>query len=100
MTRWRSVTTPGGCYHLAMTDAELRSAVLALPVDERAGQAREIIASLDGAPDAGAEEAWVTEIERRAQQVADGTASLTDWTVVRERLEARLKARRASSTQR
>lgn len=83
-----------------MTPAHLRSAVLSLPVDERADLAREIIASLDGDADAGAAQAWLAEIERRAQQVADGTAVLTDWTVVHERLASRLKARRASSTSR
>ena len=34
-----------------MSSKELLDAVLALPLDERASLAREIIASLDGAPD-------------------------------------------------
>jgi hypothetical protein len=50
-------------------------------------------------PDEGADPdavaAWVGELDRRAQAVADGTAELVDWDDARERIAARLKARRA-----
>jgi hypothetical protein len=50
--------------------------------------------SLDVGAEAGAEEAWVEELDRRAQAVANGTATLVDWTDVEKRISARLKARR------
>ena len=44
--------------------------------------------------EAGGEEAWAEEIGRRAQAVADGTATLVDWADAEKRITARLKARR------
>jgi len=52
----------------------------------------------DADPDA--EAAWVAELDRRAQAVADGTAKLVDWDEARERIAARLKARREGRTPR
>ncbi|MBI3201395.1 MAG: addiction module protein [Myxococcales bacterium] len=44
--------------------------------------------------------AWVAELDRRAQAVADGTAKLVDWEDARERITAVLKARREARTPR
>jgi putative addiction module component (TIGR02574 family) len=83
-----------------MSSDKLRSEVLALPADERAELAHALLESLhEGAdPDAGA--AWIAELDRRAQAVADGTAKLVDWNEARDRIAARLKARREGRTPR
>ncbi len=68
--------------------ALLRKA-LALPDDERAGIATELIASLDEQDSddpASARELWTQEIERRARRVAAGESGGEDWESVRQRL--------------
>jgi putative addiction module component (TIGR02574 family) len=79
-----------------MSAEKLRREALALPLDERAALAKELLLSLeeDEPAEAGAEEAWAEEIGRRAQAVADGTATLVDWADAEKRIMARLKARR------
>lgn len=76
-----------------MSSDEILPAALALPAKERAKLAREILQSLQ-TPDPGADEAWVDEIDRRAQEIEDGTAQLVDWESAREQIANRLKARR------
>ncbi len=65
---------------------------LRLPPSDRAAIARELIASLDGPPDANVEEAWLVEVERREQEMSAGTAKLEEWSVVRERIATRLRS--------
>ncbi len=77
-----------------MRTEKLRSEVLALPAEERAELAQALLESLHGEADPDAEAAWLAELDRRAQAVADGTAKLVDWDEARERIAARLKARR------
>lgn len=83
-----------------MTETELRSAVLALPRDERAALAHELLTSLDGRADPDADEAWLRELERRAREVRDGTAALVDWDDAKARISARLRALREDPTSR
>ena len=83
-----------------MTADKLRAEVLALPPDERAEIAHALLESLHGDADPDAETAWIAELDRRAQAVADGTAKLVDWDDARERIAARLKARREARTSR
>lgn len=64
--------------------------VLSLPEDERAEIAARLIESLDAAPDAGVDEAWADEIERRCAELDSGQAVTSDWEHVRRRIEARL----------
>ena len=59
---------------------------LALPTEERARIAVDLIASIDGEPDADAEAAWAEEIERRAREGSPGA----DWATVRKRIERTL----------
>ena len=69
---------------------------LALPADERADVAAELLASLEAAApeDAAAvQEAWAVEIERRARRVLSGTSSGEPWSIVRERTARRLTER-------
>ena len=70
--------------------ALLRDA-LALPLDERADVAAELLASLDDAeaehPD-DVEAAWAADIERRARRVMSGQSAGVPWEDVRRRAEA------------
>ena len=86
-----------------MTDVsheKLRAELLALPAEERAKLAHALLESLDEGTDADTDAAWLTELERRADAVADGTATLVLWEEARERIKARLKARREARTPR
>jgi putative addiction module component (TIGR02574 family) len=83
-----------------MSSDKLRAEVLALPADERAELAHALLESLHEEADPGAEAAWIDELDRRAQAVADGTAKLVDWEEARARITARLKARREARTPR
>jgi len=78
-----------------MNAKELLEAALALPAEERARLAHTLLGSLDGPPEAGCAEAWVAEIERRAQDLADGTVLPVDWDVARERIRRRRKEQRS-----
>lgn len=78
-----------------MTDraqALLREA-LALPADERADVAAELLASLDGTDTNAAEveAAWASEIETRARRVLAGDSSGISWEDARRRAEADLR---------
>lgn len=67
---------------------------LALPINERADVAAELLASLDDAraEDAAAvEAAWAAEIERRARRVMAGESEGVAWDDVRRRAEAELR---------
>ena len=67
---------------------------LKLPRDQRAGVARELIASLDDPAEEGVEGAWLDEAERRQREAAAGTVPLEDWSEVRERIASRLRSLR------
>jgi putative addiction module component (TIGR02574 family) len=75
---------------------KLRQEALALPLDERAALAKDLLLSLDDAADDATEQTWLEELDRRAQAVANGTAKLVDWSDAEQRISARLKARRAA----
>ena len=68
---------------------DLFEEALSLPAKQRARLAHELLQSLDEGEDPDAAEAWLSEIERRAKEVRDGTAQVEEWAVVRKRLEAR-----------
>jgi putative addiction module component (TIGR02574 family) len=70
---------------------ELLSSVLRLPIGERAHFVRKLLASLDEEEDTGAEEEWVREVERRAEESFAGTAETEPWEEVRARVSARLR---------
>ena len=58
---------------------------------ERAELALALIESLDGPPDAGVEEAWQIEVERRLAQIDRGEVQLIPGDEVLERLRHRLR---------
>ena len=69
---------------------------MALPVNERADLAAELLASLDDAAaedPAEVEAAWAAEIERRARRVMTGETAGIPWEDVRRRAEAELRRR-------
>lgn len=57
-----------------------------LPPEARAALAGSLLDSLDTEVDAGAEEAWSTEIERRLREIDQGTTKLVPWDEVRRRI--------------
>lgn len=75
---------------------ELLREALALPVEERADVAAELLASLDEPPTsdiAAVEAAWAREIERRARRVMSGESVGEPWDDVRRRVAQRLADR-------
>jgi putative addiction module component (TIGR02574 family) len=74
-----------------MSKSKLLEAALALPPDERADLAREIIASLDGPPDEGSAEAWRAEIERRLRDIEEGRVGTVPWSEAERRVRERLQ---------
>ena len=83
-----------GYTEIMKTDpSHLLSQALKLPDDERAALAAELIASLDGDPDEGVEEAWAAEIKRRVDQIERGAVELIPWEQVRAELRQRLDER-------
>ena len=78
---------------MSATTDELLDTALKLSSGDRARLAAELIASLDGPPDEGVEEAWAVEIEHRAAQVADGSVKLVDWDTVKSRIKPKTRKR-------
>ena len=74
----------------SLTLEKVRSEALNLPESERAELAHDLVASLDGPADAGAESAWDVEILRRLAEIDSGTAELIDREELRRRMRARM----------
>lgn len=75
---------------------DLLREALALPIDERADVAAELLASLDDAGTenrAEVEAAWAAEIEKRARRVMAGESEGIPWADVRRRAEDELRKR-------
>ena len=74
---------------------DLLREALALPVDERAEVAAQLLASLDEDDVAteDVEAAWAVEIEKRARRVLSGQSEGIPWEDVRRRAEAELPKR-------
>lgn len=74
---------------------EILQEALALPVDERADVAAQLLASLDDEDVAteDIEAAWAIEIEKRARRVLSGQSEGIPWEDVRRRAEAELRKR-------
>jgi putative addiction module component (TIGR02574 family) len=70
---------------------DIRHDALSLPLGERAELARDLIASLDGPPDADARVEWDKEICRRINEIRSGQAVLLEPDDVISRIRARLK---------
>jgi putative addiction module component (TIGR02574 family) len=74
---------------------DLLREALALPLDERADVAAQLLASLDDEDVAtdDIEAAWAVEIEKRARRVVSGQSEGIPWEDVRRRAEAELRKR-------
>ena len=74
---------------------DLLREALALPVDERADVAAQLLASLDDedVPTEDIEAEWAVEIEKRARRVLSGQSEGVPWEDVRRRAEAELRKR-------
>jgi len=59
-----------------------------LPVAERAELAADLLASLDGEPEADVEAAWASEVERRAREALADPDDDVAWEAVRAELHA------------
>ena len=66
---------------------------LRLEPETRAELAAELLDSLDGPPDPGAEAAWDAEIERRIAAIEAGTIKLEPWETVKRRIEKEILGR-------
>lgn len=75
-----------------MTDAakKLLEAASALPEEERLELASELIASVDGPPDADWESTWVAELDRRVEAARKRGELAPEWAEVRARLLSQL----------
>ena len=69
---------------------KLRAEILSLPDKDRAELALQLMASLDGAPESDAEQAWDAEILRRVAEIDAGTAKLIDRGEFSRRLRERI----------
>ena len=70
---------------------KIRETAMALPLDDRAELARELIASLDGPTDPDAQQAWDVELCRRINELRAGNATLLEPEDVLARARRRLK---------
>jgi putative addiction module component (TIGR02574 family) len=72
----------------------LHAAVLALPEEDRADLAVDLLDSLDGPADEGAEEAWAAEVGARVTALREGRAEVIPFEEAMAAARERLKARR------
>jgi putative addiction module component (TIGR02574 family) len=77
--------------------AEKVAEVLALPEQDRAFLARQLIASLDDAADADAETEWHDLIDRRSREIEQGKVSCRPVEEVVHDIRKKLHARRQPS---
>jgi putative addiction module component (TIGR02574 family) len=77
--------------------AEKVAEVLALPEDDRAYLARQLIASLDDTEDADAETQWQEVIARRSREMAEGRVDACPEEEVIRDIRAKLHAHRQAS---
>ena len=86
---------PGSILTMTENASTVLREALALPADERAQVAADLIASIDEErdDDTAVVAAWAQELERRAQQILRDRSSGEDWVTARERIAGRLTGR-------
>lgn len=77
-----------------MSTDELLAEALSLTRVDRARVAQELFSSLQESDEEVAT-AWVTELERRSREVAEGRVQTTSWETVRTEILKELQARNA-----
>lgn len=88
------VFDPSGLPVPQMSSATLKRALdlaLELPETERAALAHDLLASLDGPPDADAQQAWENEITKRLNELESGKACTVDADEALRRIDTRLR---------
>jgi putative addiction module component (TIGR02574 family) len=82
---------------VAKTADDLRTEVLALPVEERARIASELLASLDSeaVDETEVDELWSVETQRRAEMLDTGEAGTLTWDEIEQRFAERRAQRDA-----
>jgi len=70
---------------------EVLAEALRLDLRARAEIATELLASLDGPPDADAQVAWEAEIQRRVVAIEAGEMRLEPWAELKRRIEQELR---------
>lgn len=82
---------------MAKTADDLRSEVLALPAQDRARIATELLASLDSEPvdEDEIDELWSGETQRRAAMLDTGEAGTLSWGEIEQRFAERRAQRNA-----
>ena len=78
---------------MSATPEEVLKEALQLTADERARVAAELLASLEPDVETRDGEAWIAEVERRAQAAIAGLPGLT-WDETRARIEERISRSR------
>lgn len=78
---------------MSISAEALLDSALKLPSEDRARIAAELIASLDGIPEAGVEAAWDAEVERRIELADQGKAQFVDWSAVKAEVAQIVKRR-------
>jgi hypothetical protein len=78
---------------VARNKQRLLDDALSLTERERLERASEIIASVDGPPDADWESAWLAELDRRVEAARARGAGVSDWSDARARILAGLATR-------
>lgn len=77
--------------------AEKVAEMLALPEQDRAYLARQLIASLDETVDGDAETQWNEVIDRRSREIEEGKVNCRPTTEAVQEIRAKLNARRQPS---
>lgn len=72
---------------------QILQAALALPEEERQELVDALLVETTAASGLPFDPAWLGEIQRRSAEIDAGTARLTPWSVVRERVRRRLEGR-------
>lgn len=82
---------------MAKTADDLREEVLALPTQERARIASDLLASLDSEPvdETEIDDLWSVETQRRAAMLDTGDARTLDWQEIEQRFADRRAQRDA-----
>jgi putative addiction module component (TIGR02574 family) len=77
--------------------AEKVAEMMALPIQDRAYLAHQLIASLDDTVDADAETQWNDVIDRRSREMAEGKVDTRSEEEMMAAIRAKLHARRQTS---
>lgn len=98
-TRVATARTPPDSYDFGMAETadELRDQALALPTQDRARLASDLLASLDSdiVDIAEIDRLWSTETQRRAAMLESGGAGIVSWDEVEQRFAERRSHRHA-----